>query len=310
MRRLARRLGAAVDEDPTVALGAVVAALVAVSLWSGAVVWATGAVARGFGGLPSALLVVPFVAAVALVVGAAGYARFRGFAVRLSAPRRGTWPTAVAAVVAPVALVAVASAVAVLGFGTSLGAATGRLVSPSLSPLGFLLRVAPPSAMVGLGYGVVVCWVVVESVDGVVAPEDVSAVAALLVGVFWLLPLGIVARLPVTAGAAFEFAATLVFGAAFGGAVGAVHRSRRAGAWVPSSRRGRALLALAVVGLAGVGTGLEPVETLLWLPALAATVVGYRRTRSVLVAALTMSAFTVSLRAVGYVEAVLGVGGL
>lgn len=273
--------------------------------------WATGTAARILGGLPAALVLVPFVAAtVGLVGGAAAYARVRGFRVRPSGPRPGTWPTAVAAVVSPVALVAVASTVANVAFGVPLGVATGRLVSPSLSPLGFLTRVAPAPALVGLGYGVVVCSVVVESVDGVVPATDVSAVATLLVGVFWLLPLGFVARLPTTPGVAFELVATLAFSVALGGAVGAVYRVRRAGEWLPSSWRGRALLVAAVTGLVGVGTGLDPVEAVLWLPALSVTVVGYRRTGAVSVAALTMAAFTVALRAVGYVEAALGVGGL
>jgi NhaP-type Na+/H+ or K+/H+ antiporter len=135
-------------------------------------------------------------------------------------------------------------------------------------------------------------------------------VTTLLAGFFWLLPLRPVSRLPTGAGSAYELLVTLVFGVAFGAALGVLCRRRRSSTESRLSRRDAALVALAAVGVVAAATGLtnatDVVENLLWVAALGIAAVGYHRTRSAWVAVLALSGFSVALRVIAYAEATLG----
>ena len=309
------RVRSAVGErwDPTaLELGSVFVALTAVSLWSGLVASAAQAVVGVLAGPPSSLLFVSAAtSALGLCGGSVAYARYRGFDLGLSTPASGTAAGAAAIVAAPVLLVAAASAVGNALFGVPLSAVMQYGVSPDVSLGRLALLVVPPAAFVGVGYGTVVSAVVVESVRGRVASGDAVAVATLVVGFFWLLPLRPVSRLPTGFGAAYELLVTLVFGVAFGAALGVLYRRRRSSAGSRLSRREAALVVVAAVGLVAAATGLtsaaEVVENLLWVVAFGLAAVGYHRTRSVWVAALALSGFSVALRLVAYVEATVGV---
>jgi hypothetical protein len=308
------RVRSAVGErwDPTaLELGGVFLALTGVSLWSGLVASSVqAAVGPLVGPQSSILLVSAATSVVGLCGGSVAYARYRGFDLRLSTPASGTGASAAATVVAPALLAAAVSVVGNALFGVSLSAVLQYGISPDLS-LGRLARVAVlPAAFVGAGYGAVVSAVVVESVRERVARSDAAAVATLLAGFFWLLPLRPVSRLPTGVGSAYELLVTLVFGVAFGAALGVLYRRRRSSAESRLSRRDAALVALAAVGVVAAATGLtnatDVVENLLWVAALGIAAVGYHRTRSAWVAVLALSGFSVALRLIAYAEATLG----
>lgn len=296
-------------------LGVVFVALVGVSLWSAAVAWIAQVASRVIGvGHP-----IPLLSGVTAVVGLGGgsmlYARYRGFDLGLSGPRRRTWGTALAAVLAPALLVGLASVVGTVAFGVTVSEVTQRGVATDLSVGDVLGWTVLPAAFLGLGYGLLVCGVVVESVRTAVDPEDTAVLATALLAFFWLLPVGPVTRLPADLGAAYELLVTLVFGAAFGMGVGVVYDALDAGRRVTTlSAREVAVVFVASVGVVGVATGLNSVPEVvregLWIAALGIAVVGYLRTRSAWVAALALAGFVTALRLVPYVEATLGVAGL
>jgi hypothetical protein len=308
------RVRSAVGErwDPTaLELGGVFLALTGVSLWSGLVASSVQAAVGPLAGPQSSILLVSTATSVVgLCGGSAAYARCRGFDLGLSTPASGTGASAAASVVAPALLAAAVSVVGNALFGVSLSAVLQYGISPDPS-LGRLGRVAVlPAAFVGAGYGAVVSVVVVESVRERVARSDAAAVTTLLAGFFWLLPLRPVSRLPTGVGSAYELLVTLVFGVAFGAALGVLCRRRRSSTESRLSRRDAALVALAAVGVVAAATGLtnatDVVENLLWVAALGIAAVGYHRTRSAWVAVLALSGFSVALRVIAYAEATLG----
>jgi len=291
-------------------LGALFAALVAITVWTSAVGVLARLASRWVDGAPMALLVVSALTSLAgLALGAVTYARYRDLDIGFAPPRRGSWPTALAVTLAPAAL---AVCVAVAGnalFDAGLSAMTQRWIDPDAS-VGALIRLAVvPAAFVSVGYGLLFCGVVYEGVRDL-RPGRAVAVATTLVGVFWLLPVD-VGPFPTTPGAAVEVALSLVFGVAFGMAVGVLARHRRTAAPLRSlEARHVAVLVLAAVGVLGLGTDLAPLAQtagdLLWIAAFGIGLLGYERTRSVWVPVASLAAFQTALVAVIYVEARVG----
>lgn len=304
-------------DAPALGLGAVVAVLVAVSLWATLVAQAAQFGVRALD-VPGALVVVSGAASLlGLAGGALAYARYRDIDLRLGRPRSGSWPVAAGAALAPAALVGAAALVTNVAFGVPLSSALNRFVSPDASVSFLAWTMGVPSAFLGIGLGLLFCALVPERVRSLVGERDAAAVAALLVGFFRLLPIDAVGvRLSV--GGAVEFTATLVFGVAFAMAVGVLLRRTGAGSGVLDTdaleRRHLAVLALALVGVVGVATGLtsagELVREGLWVAAFALAIVGYERTRSVWVPVLAMVGFTLALDAVVYAEALAGVSAI
>lgn len=298
-------------------LGVLFAALVAISLWAAVVAQATQFVVR-LGELPGALLLVSGATSlVGLAGGALLFARYRDIDLSLGRPRSGTLGTALGTVVAPVALVVGTALVANAVFGVTLSSLTHRFVSPDASPRFLLWTMGLPAVFVGVGYGVLFCGLVTERVRTLVGREDAVAVATLLSGFFWLLPIDAVTGLRISVGSVVEFTASLVFGVAFAMGLGILHRRVETDAGSTAGfdasaleRRHLLVLAVAVVGLFGAATGLTSVGEIvvdgLWITAFAAGVLGYDRTRSAWVPALALAGFTLALGAVVYTEAVLG----
>lgn len=299
-----------------VGLGALFAVLVAVSLWASVVAAAARAASRWLGGASVAILVVSGVTSLAgLGLGAVAYAWYRDLDVGVAVPPRDAWAAVLGSILGP-GLLAVGVAVAgnVL-VDVSLSAMTQRQVAGDAA-LGVLLRTAvAPAMFVGLGYGLLFCGVVYERVRALVGPGDAVTIAAMLVGFFWLLPVKAVAGLPVSLGSAVELVLSLVFGVAFGMAVGVLYDHDGIGTRLTDlSARHMAVLVVAGVGVAGVATDLTALPRtagdLLWVAALVVALVGYERSRSVWVPALSLATFQVAILGVIYVEARLGIAGL
>jgi hypothetical protein len=307
-------------EDTTaLGLGVLFAALIAVSLWSTAVAAAAQFAGQVFGTPESLLLVSGAASLVGLAGGALAYARYRGIDISLGRPRDGSWPVAAATVVGPAAIAGATALVANTVFGVPLSSLLNRFVNPEASTSVLVWMMGLPSVFLGVGLGVLFCALVPERVRNLVGAEDAPVVATLLVGFFWLLPMDAVG-LRLSVGSAVEFTASLVFGVAFAMGVGILYRHAEgpdgsvafdAGAL---ERRHLAVLALALVGIVGVGTGLttlgEVVVDALWVAAFGLAVLGYERTRSVWVPALAMVGFTLALDAVVYAEALAGLSGI
>ncbi|WP_424000963.1 hypothetical protein ACOZ4I_15070 [Haloarcula salina] len=303
--------GVVPEHDRTaLGLGALFAALVAISVWTSAVGTLARLATRWVDGASLALLVVSAITSLGgLALGAVAYAWYRDLDLRLALPRQGSWSTALAVTLAPAAL---AVCVAIAGntlFDTGLSAMTQRWVSADASA-GSLIRLAVlPAAFVSVGYGLLFCGVVYEGVRDLL-PEHAVSVAASLVAVFWLLPID-VGPFPTTPGAVIEVVLSLVFGVAFGMAVGVLSRHRRSDAPLRSlEARHAAVLALAAVGVLGLATDLTPlaqtVGDLLWVAAFGIGLSGYERTRSVWVPIAALAVFQTVLVAVIHVEAQLG----
>lgn len=303
--------------DPTaLALGSVFVGLITVSLWSAVVAEGAQFLFQHVGSLSFPLFLLSGVTSVlGLGLGAVGYSRYRGFDLELSGPQSGSWGSAVAVVVAPTLAALLVSALGNAVFRVPLSTMTNRLINPDISIASFLFHVVPPALFVGFGYGFVVCAVVSETVRAVVEPEGAVGMAALIVGYFWLLPLGIFGRLPLTPGSAFEIGVTLVFGVAFGMGIGILYRALESADPITAlSHRDSVILVVAAFGIFGVATGLnslsEVVVELLWIGALSLAVIGYEQTRSVWVAVLSLIGFSVTLSFISYTEAALGLTGL
>lgn len=303
--------GVVAERDRTaLGLGALFAALVAISVWTSAVGTVARLASRWVDGASMALLVVSaFTSLGGLALGAVAYAWYRDIDLGFALPRQGSWPTALAVTFAPAAL---AVCVAIAGntlFDTGLSAMTQRWVSADAS-VGALIRLAVvPAAFVSVGYGLLFCGVVYEGVRDHL-PEHAVSVAASLVGVFWLLPVD-VGPFPTTPGAVIEVVLSLVFGVAFGMAVGVLSRHRRTGASLRSlEARHVAVLAVAAAGVLGLATDLAPLAQtagdLLWIAAFGIGLLGYERTRSVWVPVASLAAFQTALVAVISAEARLG----
>ena len=292
-------------------LGGVFAVLVGVSLWASLVAYAARHATRWVGGSVGPLLLVSGIASVVgFGLGSAAYARYRGLHVGLSLPRRGSRATAAGVVLAPAVLTVGTALVGNALFGVSLSSVTGRWISPDASAEILLWTVVLPAAFIGVGYGLLFCGVAYERVRQLVAPEHTVAVAAALTGFFWLLPVDALG-FALTVGNVVELALTLMFGVAFGAGLGVLYR--RVGDDAPTEgleRRHRFALVVAAVGVGGVATELTDlpgaVGDLLWVLVLGIAVLGYGRTRSMWVPALSIAVFRVTLGVVVYAESVLG----
>ncbi|MFB6280597.1 MAG: hypothetical protein ABEH40_01085 [Haloferacaceae archaeon] len=322
--RLRRLAAGRTEPDPAATgLGAAFVALAGVSVWTAAVGRAVQFAAT-VAGVPYPVAVVSVATSVlGPVAGSVAYARYRGFDLGLGRPRRGTRAAAVAAVVGPVLTAALVSAVGNAAAGVPLSAMADRWVDPEMPVGGLLVRVVLPAAALGVGSAFPVCGVAVESARAAVGSADAARVGALVAGYYRLLPLGTVGRLPLDPGGAYELAVTLVFGAAFGAAVGVLYRAFDGGGGDGSGagtgphepgaarpRRDLAVLAVAAIGVVGVATGPagvgEAVVTGLWVLTFGLAAAGYARTRSVWVAALSVAGFAVGLAVLVYAEASLG----
>ncbi|MFB6205233.1 MAG: hypothetical protein ABEJ05_01705 [Haloglomus sp.] len=301
-------------------LGALFAALVAISLWAALVARAAQFVVRPGASPGSILLVSGAASLVGLAGGALLFARYRDIDLSLGRPQPGALRSALGTVVAPAALVVGTALVADAAFGVTLRSLTNRFVSPDASLRFLLWTMGLPAAFLGVGYGVLFCALVTERVRALVGGEDTVAVAALLAGFFWLLPIDAAGTLRLSIGSAVELTASLVFGVAFAMALGILHQrvesSADGAAGFDASalaRRHLLVLAVAAVGLFGAATGLtnigEVVVDGLWVTAFTVGALGYERTRSVWVPSLAMAGFNLALGAVVYAEAVLGITG-
>jgi len=282
------------------------------SLWSGVVARIVQYSSHVTGGSLSLLLVSGVTSVLGLGVGSVVYAWYRGFDLAVRAPQRGSWLPIVVLVAAPLLVLALVSAIGNIVAGLPLSTITHRWISPEISPVIFLTQIVLPAVFLGLGYGMLVCGVVVESIRAVVADEDVTWVSALVIGLFWLLPINAVASLPFTLGSAYELLVTLVFGIAYGLALGSLYRVfKTEDPPTHLARRHLAVFFLAGIGVIGIVTGIlsisELIESALWVIMLTLSVVGYQRARSTWVAVLIITAFTHGLRIIIYIEAVLGV---
>lgn len=293
-------------------LATVFLVLVGVSLWSG-IIARVAQYGADIAGIDVPLLLVSGVTAV-FGVGAASivYAQYRGYTPGLSIPRGDSWLMSLSLVIAPLLIVALVSVVGNTVLGVSLSAMIHRWISPDISLQVFVIHILPPAVFLGFGYGILVCGVVVESIRDLVADEDVTWISALVIGFFWLLPIEGVASLPVSLGSAYELIVTIVFGIAFGLALGSFYGVYRAGGdRTALTRRHLAVFAVAGLGVFGIATGLTNVSTIiksaLWVFVLSLSVVGYQRSRSTWVAVLIITVFMIALRVVTYIEAALGV---
>lgn len=240
--------------------------------------------------------------------GALAVARYRDIDIGLSAPRRGSWPSALGAVVAPAALVVAVAAVGNALFGVSLSAMTMVGFSAEISVGTFLLTVVVPSAFLGVGYALLFCGLVYERAHELLDSGEAAAVAAMLAGFFWVLPVDPMG-VRLTVGGAFELLASLVFGVAFAAVLGLLY-GRDGPSFAGLASHHWVVLVVAAVGVVGVATDLTDVRAvgeLLWVAALALAVVGYARTRSVWVAALSLVVFRITLLGVVFVESSLAV---
>lgn len=300
------------DRDATaLGLGALFAGLVAISLWASAVGTAARSVSGPLDGSSAIVVVSGLTSLAGLGLGAVAYARYRGLDIGTAAPFRGAWLTTLGAIAAPAVLVAGVAAAGNVLADVTLSAMTQRWVAGDAVPRVLLVTAVVPAVFVGVGYGVLFCGVVYERVRALVGPDHAVAVAAAMVAFFRLLPIDAVAGLPVSLGNAVELVASLVFGVAFGMAVGVLSRHVRTGAPLRAlDPRHAAVLVLAGVGIVGVATDLtslsRTVGDLLWITALGVAIVGYERTRSVWVPVLSIATFQVAVLAVLYLEARLG----
>lgn len=291
-------------------LGSLFAALVAISIWSSAVAYAAQFAVGRTGDVPHPLIVLSGLTSIlGLALGSAAYVRHRDLDLGLSLPSRESLPTALAVVFAPAALAVGASLVGNMALGVPLAGMSQRWISPDLSVPFLLGLVVLPAAFVGLGYGFLFCGAVYERVCDLVGPGNALPVAVALVGFFWLLPVEALAGVRPTPGGLFELGVSLVFGVAFGMALGVL-------SWYTGddtaelADRHLVVLGVALFGVLGVGTDLlafpRAVGDLLWVVALAVALLGYERTRSVWVSAAAIAVFQVATSAVVYVEATLG----
>lgn len=170
-----------------------------------------------------------------------------------------------------------------------------------------------PVAFVGLGYGFLFCGVAYERVRDLIGPDDAVAVAAALVGFFWLLPVEALQGLRLGVGSVVEIALSLVFGVAFGMGIGILYRydeSRVDGL----DARHVVVLAVAMVGVAGVTTEVTELpraaSDVMWVAVLGLAVFGYERARSVWIPVLSIVVFEVVLVGVVYAESLLGLAAL
>lgn len=316
LRLQARFVGLGRRWDATsVGLGATFALLIGMSLWASAVGHGARYASRwldtaGWFGAAGPLVVVSGLTSLGgLVLGSIAYARSRGLELGIGLPERGSWPAAVGVAVAPVALVVGAAAAGNAVFGVTLSAMSGHWISPDASVRVLLLTVVPPATFAGLGYGFLLCGIVYERVHALIGPDDAVAVAAALVGFFWLLPVDVLG-IQFGVGGAVEVVLSLVFGVAFGAGLGVVRRrldDDELAALVP----GHALVVgVALVGVVGAATELAElpgaVGDLLWIAVLGIAVLGYERTRSVWVPALSIAAFNAAVSGVVYVESLRG----
>jgi hypothetical protein len=300
-------------------LGALFAALVAVSLWATAMATTAQFVVRTLPSPESLFVVSAAVSLVGLGGGALTYAHYRGIDISLGRPRDGSCGVSALAVVGPAAVAGGTALVNNTVFGTPLSSLLHRFVSPEASVASLVWVMGLPSVFLGAGLGLLFCALVPERTRALVGAADAPAVATLLVAFFRLLPMDAVGpRLSV--GNAVEFTASLVFGVAFAMAVGILYRraERADGSLAFDTgnleRRHLAVLALALVGVVGVGTGLTTVGELvveaLWVAAFGFAVLGYERSRSAWVPVLAMAGFTLALDVVVYAEALAGVSGV
>jgi hypothetical protein len=300
-------------------LGSLFAALVAVSLWSTAVAATAQFAVRTLPSPESLLVVAAAASLVGLGGGALAYARYRGIDISLGRPRDGSWGVAILTAVGPAAVAGGTALVTNTVFGTPLSSLLHRFVNPEASAASLVWVMGLPSVFLGAGLGLLFCALVPERTRALVGAADAAAVATLLVAFFRLLPMDAVG-LRLSVGNAVEFTASLVFGVAFAMAVGILYR-RAEGAdgsiafdTGKLERRHLAVLALALVGVVGVGTGLTTVGELvveaLWVAAFGLAVVGYERSRSAWVPVLAMVGFTLALDVVVYAEALAGVSGV
>lgn len=292
-------------------LGAIFVALAAVSLWASVVASAGQFVSQMLTSMASLLVISAMTGIVGFGLGTVAYTRYRGFELGMRWPRRDALVTAGLTVITPMALTLVVSAVGNGLFDVSLSLLAHRRISPNAGVEFVVAQVLPPAIFVGVGYGILVSGVVAETLRSVVASDDVSWIAALVIGFFWLLPIDTVARLPVTLGSAFELTVTLVFGVGFGLAVGTLYEAFETDAGVAAFTTGDWLLfVVAFVGVFGIVTGLSDISEVvvesLWIVALSSAAAGYLRTDSVWVAVATVAGFTVTFRLVIYAESVSG----
>jgi hypothetical protein len=304
--------------DPTVlGLGILFAVLIGISLWASIVAQVTQYGVQLLGVTSGALplvLVSASAAILGLALGSVVYARHRGIEFALSLPDRGTWPTAIAVVLAPAVLAVGVAIVSNAAFGVTLSAINQQWMSAEIPAGLFVLTVVLPAAFVGVGYGFLFCGLVCERVEDLFGQID-AVVAASLVGFFWLLPVDAVQTLRLDIGGGVELLASIVFGVAFAMALGIARRHRRQESgfgWIEP--RHALVLAVAVIGVAGVATELtelpRAIGDLLWVVVLGVAVLGYQRTRSVWVSALSIVVFSLTTSAVVYVESFLGLAGL
>lgn len=262
--------------------------------------------------VPDDIVIALLTGGVALGLVAVGYARIRGIDMHLAAPNRDALPTAggvgLVAVCAGFGWVGAVVAADTMPFVFALGEA-GR---PQLPVDVLLWRVLLPGVLVGGGTGLLYNGAIQEGLREQCGPLGaVAASTAILSGVFVdLRPFHSTDAVATVAGPAVVAVLTLVAAAV---ATWVVHR-------VPSIGHGTSRLLLAAgVGAAVVVTPLSIIamtqlSTLLLLlyiatPVVAAAAaVGYERSRSVWVPALTFSVYFITADAavVSYVAQILG----
>ncbi|MFD1589331.1 hypothetical protein ACFR9U_20330 [Halorientalis brevis] len=296
----------------TLGFGALFATLFGIQLWTMLVTETTQVIVDGFGPQSVPMFTT---SAVASLVGLGGgtlvYVRYRALDLGMSWPREGTWPIALAVIVAPALLAVAVSAVGNALFGVSLSAITQQWLSPQVSAEFVFLHLVPSDVFRGIGAGLLICGVIYESVHRLVGADDAAGLAALFIGYYWLMPWSPIPTIPPSLTDSILFALTLLLAVAFGMAVGVLYRtlsdSQHASAL---ARRDIPVFGVAFVGILGIASDLltfpQDVRHLLWILVLGLAVIGYARTRSVWVAVLSLVTYHVGVSAVVWVEASLG----
>ncbi|MFB6309269.1 MAG: hypothetical protein ABEH35_08065 [Haloarculaceae archaeon] len=296
--------------DPTaVRFGLLFAVVVGLTFWTAVVAAALRPVSGLLGGFPWSFVVLSgLTALIGLGLGSLAYAQYRDLSLSFAVPGQATWPVVVAAVLAPPILVAVTTVIGNAVFDVPLSAIEQRWISPD-APIQLLLATsAIPAVFLGLGYGLL-STVVFERVRDVVGDDHGVALAATLVGFYWLLPADIGSA---SVGGLIELGLSLIVGVAFAMSLALAYRHVEPdeGTDARLDLRYLPVVVVAAIGLVGIGLELtelpRAVGDLLWVAALAVAILGYERTRSPWVPALSLAAFQIAVGVGVYAEAVLG----